>query len=54
MATCLIMGKLSFGRTNTRTTRPHWVWEMVRVSCTLRGKRLDGGLTILFGSGNPF
>jgi hypothetical protein len=48
------MGKLSLDQTNIRIARPHWAWEMVRVACTLRGKRLDGGVTVLSGSGNSF
>jgi hypothetical protein len=47
------MGKLSLGRTNTRIARSHWAWEMVRVACTLHGKRLDGGVTVLSGSEDP-
>jgi hypothetical protein len=27
---------------------------MTRVACTLRGKRLDGGVTVLLGGVNPF
>jgi hypothetical protein len=27
---------------------------MARVACTLHGKRLDGGVTVLSGGVNPF
>jgi hypothetical protein len=46
-------GKPNLGWTNTRTARPHWAWEMARVACTLRGKRLDGGVICTLGSREP-
>jgi hypothetical protein len=45
------MGKLGLGQTNTR--KANGSGEMARVACTLRGKRLDGGVSVLSVGVNP-
>jgi hypothetical protein len=38
------MGKLSLGRTNTRTARTHWEWRDSESNVCPPGKWLDGGV----------
>jgi hypothetical protein len=47
------MGKLCLGQTNTKKANTQWSGEMARVACTLRGKRLDGGVSVLSVGVNP-
>jgi hypothetical protein len=55
------MGNLYLSRLRTEPVEPilerlplNGIGEMVRVACTLHGKRLDGGVSVLSVGVNPF
>ena len=48
------MGKLCLDRSKTRKATKQWEWRDDESSVTLRGKRLDGGVSVVSVGMNPF